>query len=274
MAAGPAFYRGSLTIAGAPTDTYVSLCGWGKGTLWINGHHIGRYWSIGPQFAFYVPAAFLSQGANDIVVLEQHAANAATSISFGSLPDFTGKVCGKAAAPLIRSDGRAAGAAPAPAPTTAPSCRAPAAGMQLTLQSCADAPSASTGLTWRPVGPAAAHAGVWALTAAPSLCVAAMVGAPQQPLALAACDPADADRSQHWLWFETPSAAVQPPAPLMSLGALGAVGKCFDVTGGGGAPGQAVGLYGCTAGTNQAWSQAAPAGGLVSEASGLCLAAC
>ena len=45
-AAGPAFYRGSLAISGAPTDTYASFCGWNKGTFWINGHHLGRCESI------------------------------------------------------------------------------------------------------------------------------------------------------------------------------------------------------------------------------------
>ena len=29
----PAFYKGTLSISGAPTDTYLALCGWGKGQV-------------------------------------------------------------------------------------------------------------------------------------------------------------------------------------------------------------------------------------------------
>jgi beta-galactosidase len=43
---------------------------WGKGMVWINGHNLGRYWSIGPQQTLYVPAEWLKKGANSITVLE------------------------------------------------------------------------------------------------------------------------------------------------------------------------------------------------------------
>ena len=46
----PTFFRGTLTVPGAPADTYLSMCGWGKGTVWLNGFHLGRYWETrGPQ---------------------------------------------------------------------------------------------------------------------------------------------------------------------------------------------------------------------------------
>jgi beta-galactosidase len=38
--------------------------------VWVNGHHLGRYWAIGPQQTLYVPAEWLKKGANDITVLE------------------------------------------------------------------------------------------------------------------------------------------------------------------------------------------------------------
>ena len=75
LGAGPAFFRGSLAIAGAPTDTYLSLCGWTKGFFIVNGFNAGRFWETqGPQHAFYIPASLLKTGANDIVVFEQHVA--------------------------------------------------------------------------------------------------------------------------------------------------------------------------------------------------------
>ncbi|AXY78834.1 beta-galactosidase [Paraflavitalea soli] len=51
-------------------DTYLDMRQWGKGCVWINGHHLGRYWSIGPQQTLYVPAEWLRKGSNEVVVLE------------------------------------------------------------------------------------------------------------------------------------------------------------------------------------------------------------
>jgi len=44
--------------------------GWGKGSVWINGHNLGRYWRIGPQQSLFVPAAWLKKGTNEIIVLD------------------------------------------------------------------------------------------------------------------------------------------------------------------------------------------------------------
>ena len=52
-------------------DTWLDMRSWGKGTVWINGHDIGRYWYIGPQQTLYLPAPFLKKGNNEIVVFEQ-----------------------------------------------------------------------------------------------------------------------------------------------------------------------------------------------------------
>ena len=51
-------------------DTYLDLSKWGKGCVWVNGHHLGRYWNVGPQQTVYVPAGWLKKGRNEIVVLE------------------------------------------------------------------------------------------------------------------------------------------------------------------------------------------------------------
>jgi beta-galactosidase len=63
----PAFYRGSFTLS-ATGDTFLDTRGWGKGTVVVNGHNLGRFWSIGPQQTLYVPGPWLRKGANDIVV--------------------------------------------------------------------------------------------------------------------------------------------------------------------------------------------------------------
>jgi len=51
-------------------DTYLDLRRWGKGMVWVNGHNLGKYWSIGPQQTLYLPAEWLKKGNNEIVVLE------------------------------------------------------------------------------------------------------------------------------------------------------------------------------------------------------------
>lgn len=53
-----------------PTDTYLDMSDWGKGAVWINGHHLGRYWEIGPQQTIYVPAEWLKKGSNELVIVE------------------------------------------------------------------------------------------------------------------------------------------------------------------------------------------------------------
>jgi beta-galactosidase len=51
-------------------DTYLDMRNWGKGVVWVNGHNLGKYWSIGPQQTIYVPAEWLKKGKNTFVVLE------------------------------------------------------------------------------------------------------------------------------------------------------------------------------------------------------------
>lgn len=53
-----------------PADTYLDFSNWGKGVAWVNGHNLGKYWSIGPQQTVYVPVEWLKAGKNNIVVLE------------------------------------------------------------------------------------------------------------------------------------------------------------------------------------------------------------
>ncbi|WP_367128685.1 beta-galactosidase family protein [Saccharothrix sp. HUAS TT1] len=69
---GPAFHRGVVHVD-TPADAFLSLAGWTKGNAWVNGFHLGRYWSRGPQQTLYVPAPVLRPGANDVTVLELHA---------------------------------------------------------------------------------------------------------------------------------------------------------------------------------------------------------
>jgi beta-galactosidase len=66
---GPVVKMGGFSLT-AVGDTYLDMSNWGKGTVWINGHNLGRYWEVGPQQTLFVPAEWLLKGENDIVVLE------------------------------------------------------------------------------------------------------------------------------------------------------------------------------------------------------------
>jgi beta-galactosidase len=64
-----AFLRGSVTL-NELGDTFLDMRGFGKGHVWVNGHHLGRFWSIGPQQSLYLPVGWLKNGRNSIVVLD------------------------------------------------------------------------------------------------------------------------------------------------------------------------------------------------------------
>lgn len=84
---GPAFHRGTFELVGT-ADTFLHLDGWTKGSAWINGFALGRYWSRGPQRSLYVPAPVLHEGTNEIVILELHAAHRARTVDFRETHDL------------------------------------------------------------------------------------------------------------------------------------------------------------------------------------------
>lgn len=65
----PVFFRRKFRLEKFG-DTYIDMRGWGKGHVWINGNHLGRFWKIGPQQTLYCPAVWLKRGVNEIVVLD------------------------------------------------------------------------------------------------------------------------------------------------------------------------------------------------------------
>jgi beta-galactosidase len=66
---GPAFYRGTFTV-NHPGDTFLDMRRWGKGSVWVNGHHLGRFWRIGPQQTLYLPGPWLRPGVNEVIVFD------------------------------------------------------------------------------------------------------------------------------------------------------------------------------------------------------------
>jgi len=66
----PVFYQGNFSLD-KTGDTFLDMSKWGKGIVFVNGHHLGRYWSVGPQQTLYLPGVWLNKGENEIVVFEQ-----------------------------------------------------------------------------------------------------------------------------------------------------------------------------------------------------------
>ncbi len=64
----PVFYRGAFTLEGIG-DTFLDTREFTKGFVWVNGHNLGRFWSVGPQQTLYLPGPWLKEGKNSIVVL-------------------------------------------------------------------------------------------------------------------------------------------------------------------------------------------------------------
>jgi beta-galactosidase len=82
----PTFYRASFQVD-QPADTFLALPGWTKGTVWLNGFNLGRYWARGPQQTLYVPAPLLKPGQNELIVFELHRVHA-PRVEFRDKPDL------------------------------------------------------------------------------------------------------------------------------------------------------------------------------------------
>ncbi len=65
----PAFYEYTFNVE-EKGDTFIHLPNFGKGSAFINGFNIGRFWEIGPTRYLYIPAPLLKEGENKIVIFE------------------------------------------------------------------------------------------------------------------------------------------------------------------------------------------------------------
>ncbi|ERL83439.1 beta-galactosidase-1-like protein 2 [Dendroctonus ponderosae] len=83
---GPRLYRAVLTIDSEPQDTYIDFKGWNKGVVIVNGFVLSRYFKIGPQQSAFLPAPFLKEGDNEILMFEHFVPG--TFIDFCGNPYF------------------------------------------------------------------------------------------------------------------------------------------------------------------------------------------
>lgn len=72
--AGPRWFKTEFQLPQRLLDTRlplrVAMDRMGKGVIWINGHNLGRYWNVGPQYDYYVPHEWLEKH-NLLVIVEE-----------------------------------------------------------------------------------------------------------------------------------------------------------------------------------------------------------
>jgi len=68
MFKGSGYYRGYFNLKKVG-DTFLNMEAFGKGQVYVNGHAVGRFWSIGPQQTLFVPGCWLKKGKNEVIVL-------------------------------------------------------------------------------------------------------------------------------------------------------------------------------------------------------------
>ena len=65
----PGYYRTSFNKV-SEGDFYLYMGNWGKGEVGLNGHSLGRFWNIGPQYTLYVPARWLKEKDNELIIVD------------------------------------------------------------------------------------------------------------------------------------------------------------------------------------------------------------
>ena len=82
------FLRGTLTVEGAPKDTFIRLDGFHHGFVAVNGFNLGRYYNdAGPQKTLYCPAPMLHEGENEVIVFEMDGCDR-DEITFTDTPEL------------------------------------------------------------------------------------------------------------------------------------------------------------------------------------------
>ena len=73
---GPAFQRARFSYSPAEHGAgpfKLFLPGMRKGQIWLNGHNLGRYWHVGPQEAYKLPASWLA-AENELLIFDEEGA--------------------------------------------------------------------------------------------------------------------------------------------------------------------------------------------------------
>lgn len=65
----PAFYEFNFHLDTC-LDTFLYVGGKGKGSIFVNGFNLGKFWEVGPYVTQYIPHDLLNEGENRLVIFE------------------------------------------------------------------------------------------------------------------------------------------------------------------------------------------------------------
>jgi len=67
----PAWYVANFACERRDLPIFLYIVTSRKGQIFLNGHNVGRFWSIGPQDYYYLPSCWL-QNDNELMIFEEH----------------------------------------------------------------------------------------------------------------------------------------------------------------------------------------------------------
>jgi beta-galactosidase len=85
----PSVFRGAFQVdTDQPYDTFLDYKRWGRGVVFVNGFHLGRYSTQGPQKTLYVPRPVLKLGSNEVIIFEVDASPSDLHMQLVERPDL------------------------------------------------------------------------------------------------------------------------------------------------------------------------------------------
>lgn len=78
------FFKATLNLD-ETGDCYIDMRDFTKGIVYVNGHNLGRYWNVGPQYRLYCPGVWLRKGANEVVIFDLHQTEAGSIKGYKTL---------------------------------------------------------------------------------------------------------------------------------------------------------------------------------------------
>jgi len=67
----PAWYTSQFACQACDVPLFLHVAGARKGQVFVNGHNVGRFWTIGPQEYYYLPACWLQEHNEVLLFVEQ-----------------------------------------------------------------------------------------------------------------------------------------------------------------------------------------------------------
>jgi hypothetical protein len=66
----PAWYATSFHYTPSDSALFLHVAGAKKGQVFLNGHNLGRFWTVGPQQHYYLPRCWLDE-TNELLLFEE-----------------------------------------------------------------------------------------------------------------------------------------------------------------------------------------------------------